>query len=117
MPGGIQEVRVTENIRNAAHFATDTINAENKQKQRGSKWHTLISINNPRQQVVNGFLYRMEITLKESECRNQESHNGATITECPPRDNGATKKCNVKVWHQHQRIPEYTLEREECFDI
>ncbi|KAK6177249.1 hypothetical protein SNE40_015384 [Patella caerulea] len=111
--GSKTAVEVTEDVRNAANFATDTINA----KQNNSNWFTLNGIKNPTIRLVNGVLYGMEIELKESECPNNKTNTGASITYCPAIHNGATTKCKVEVWLQLLRIPEYILGEKICHKI
>ncbi|ESO95240.1 hypothetical protein LOTGIDRAFT_176677, partial [Lottia gigantea] len=114
IPGGINAIEENDEVRAAASFAADEINVENRRPDvNGQKWFTLTKINSPTHQVVvSGYMYRMEIVLKQSECLNIDRNLGSSVIECPPVQGGVTRRCRVKVY-QHWGNG-YSLESSDC---
>lgn len=49
-------------------------------------------------QVVSGILYRVNVSMAESDCLNTEENKNKKFGECAIKQNGATKECKFTLW-------------------
>ena len=57
--------------------------------------HSILSAT---KQVVAGFLYRVQVHMVESECKNTKENEGKLIGDCPAKARGSIATCQIKLW-------------------
>ncbi|XP_067659617.1 uncharacterized protein [Haliotis asinina] len=110
IPMGELPTKVTAFVRRAANFAANEINSH----ATSAEWFTLTNIQNPTIEAVMGIMYRMDITLQESTCKNLPANRNATSTTCPPKAGALTKHCHVEVLDDPGTTPRYSLKMQQC---
>ncbi|XP_046352073.1 uncharacterized protein LOC124132270 [Haliotis rufescens] len=110
VPMGELPTKVTAFVRHAATFAANELNT----RSNGIYWNTLTHIQNATIEAVMGIMYRMEITLQESTCKNIPANNDANPTACPPKAGAMTMSCHVEVLDDPGSTPRYTLKNNHC---
>merc|ERR1712243_85421 len=51
-------------------------------------------------QLVAGMLYKVQVKMVESTCKNIEENEGKGIERCPAKGSTVVKKCTVSLWHR-----------------
>ncbi|KAK7466601.1 hypothetical protein BaRGS_00037324 [Batillaria attramentaria] len=65
-------------------------------------------------QIVAGLMYRFKnVPLQETECLKEDGPY-FMLEPCQERDEGQEVTCNMKVWFQSWRTPQYTMEEMSC---
>ncbi|XP_046564530.1 uncharacterized protein LOC124273336 [Haliotis rubra] len=110
VPMGELPTKVTAFVRHAANFAANEINSH----ATSTQWFTLTNIQNATIEAVMGIMYRMDITLQESSCKNLPANNNATPSNCRPKERALTKFCHVEVLDDPGTTPRYSLKVQHC---
>ena len=72
------------------------------------------SIVHASRQIVSGSLYRAEVKMVVTDCRNNDDNTNKGIDECPASDSGAFRMCKFSIWSQPWKPVKIQITRSDC---
>lgn len=108
--GGWREGEIDDAVRYAADFGMSEIN-----KKCNCFYMKLVyKINSVKKKVVAGMMYKINVSLLETLCRNTENNYGKSLQECGINPTGILKQCDITVLSQRWNTPGLKLIEHNC---
>ncbi|XP_057306986.1 cystatin-C-like [Hydractinia symbiolongicarpus] len=92
-----EEISKAQDLMTGVDMAVDQLNEKNNRRENKMRL-VAESIVRASRQVVSGTLYRVEIRMVSSVCKNTDANSNKKITDCPADNSGVSRRCKFTIW-------------------